>query len=128
MYHIFLIKLVHRSLLTILIVLLFVMLIASSPALVAPSRVPLADCPTGTFPGTEAFASTITLQMPFIAGETWTVGGAGSFYGNGKHCNSNNDYYATDWNRTNDTGAAVLPVADGTVSAVRRPPYAIIRA
>jgi hypothetical protein len=45
--------------------------------------------PTGvTYPGTEAFASTITLQMPFIAGETWTVGGAGSFYGNGRHCNS----------------------------------------
>ena len=30
-----------------------------------------------------AFDSTITLQMPFITGETWTVGGAGSFYGDG---------------------------------------------
>ncbi len=66
-----------------------------------------------------ALDSTITLQMPFIAGEAWTVGGDGSFYGNGAHCNDpNNDYYATDWNRTNDNGAAdtcgaVLPLADG---------------
>jgi hypothetical protein len=58
-------------------------------------------CPTGvTYPGTEAYTSTITLQMPFIAGQVWTVGGTGSFYGNGEHCNSLNDYYATDWNRT----------------------------
>jgi len=41
---------------------------------------PLADCPIGqTFPGTEALSSIITLQMPFIAGETWAVGGDGSF-------------------------------------------------
>lgn len=80
------------------------------------AKTKLLDCPPGTFPGTEAFASTITLQMPFIAGETWTVGGDGSFYGNVKHCNEFNDYYATDWNRTNDFGAAVLPVADGFVS------------
>jgi len=87
----------------------------SSPETVL-AKTKLLDCPTGTFPGTEAFASTITLQMPFIAGETWTVGGAGSFYGNVLHCNEFNDYYATDWNRTNDDGAAVLPVADGFVS------------
>jgi murein DD-endopeptidase MepM/ murein hydrolase activator NlpD len=62
--------------------------------------------------------------MPFIAGEIWTVGGTGSFYGNGKHCNADpfNDYYATDWNRVNDLGAAVLPVADGTVSDIVAPP------
>ena len=79
--------------------------------------------PTGvSYPGTEAFTSTIMLQMPFIAGETWTVGGGGSFYGNGAHCNDpNNDYYATDWNRTNDNGAAVLPVAEGKVSAIQNP-------
>jgi hypothetical protein len=59
--------------------------------------------------------------MPFIAGETWTVGGVGSFYGNGKHCNSYNDYYATDWNRLNDDGANVLPVADGVVSGIVPP-------
>jgi len=76
-----------------------------------------------TYPGNEAYASTITLQMPFIAGETWTVGEAVSFYGNGAHCNNpNNDYYATDWNRTNDDGAVVLPVADGFVSDVVAPP------
>ena len=69
-----------------------------------------------------AFDSTITLQMPFITGETWTVGGAGSFYGDGDHTNANNDYYATDWNRVNDIGAAVLPVADGVVSGVYLPP------
>jgi len=74
------------------------------------------------FPGTEALTSTIVLQMPFIAGETWTVGGAGSFYGDGAHTNANNDYYATDWNRTNDNGAALLPVADGIVSDVVAPP------
>jgi hypothetical protein len=34
-----------------------------------------------TYPGTEAYASTITLQMPFIAGEIWQVGGIGSFMG-----------------------------------------------
>jgi murein DD-endopeptidase MepM/ murein hydrolase activator NlpD len=79
--------------------------------------------PTGvTYPGTEAYASTIALQMPFIAGETWIVGGGGSFYGNNLHCNNpNNDYYATDWNRTNDNGAAVLPVAEGIVSAIQSP-------
>jgi len=69
-----------------------------------------------------AIDSTITLQMPFIAGETWTVGGTGSFYGDGAHTNANNDYYATDWNRANDDGAVVLPVADGIVSAIRGTP------
>ena len=59
--------------------------------------------------------------MPFRAGESWTVGGAGSFYGNNYHCNSYNDYYATDWNRPNDEGAAVLPVADGTISGSQAP-------
>ncbi len=102
MRYIFLMKLMRRSLFVILTVLLLLVLVASSPSLAASSHLPLADCPTGTFPGTEAFASTIILQMPFIAGETWTVGGIGSFYGNVKHCNSYNDYYATDWNRTNE--------------------------
>lgn len=66
--------------------------------------------------------STIALQMPFIAGETWTVGGAGYFYGEVTHTNANNDYYATDWNRSNDYLATVLPVADGTVSAIQDRP------
>jgi hypothetical protein len=79
-------------------------------------------CPIGTFPGTEAPKSTMKLQMPFLAGEAWTVGGGGSFYGNGLHCNINNDYYATDWNRTNDNNAVVLAVADGTVIDIVSPP------
>ncbi len=78
-------------------------------------------CPAGTFPGTEAPSTPILLYMPFRAGESWTVGGAGSFYGNNYHCNSYNDYYATDWNRPNDEGAAVLPVADGTISGSQAP-------
>ena len=56
-----------------------------------PQAVLACPGPTGTFPGTEAYASTIMLQMPFIAGEIWTVGGAGSFYGNGEHCNDPNN-------------------------------------
>ncbi len=59
-------------------------------------------------------------------GETWMVGGttpgSGSFYGEGEHTNANNDYYATDWNRLGDAGAAVLPVVDGNVSAIQDKP------
>lgn len=80
-------------------------------------------CPSGTFPGNEAPAVPATLHMPFRAGEYWRVGDQGSYFGNGAHCNSNNDYYATDWNRSNsigqyqsDYGYHVLPVANGTVT------------
>jgi len=79
-------------------------------------------CPIGTFPGNEAPNSPIEIWMPFLAGETWTVGGAGAFYGNWYHCNYYNDYYATDWNRSGDDGAAVLPVANGTISDYDAPP------
>lgn len=72
--------------------------------------------------GDEALQSTLVLQMPFVNGETWTVGGAGYFYGEGGHTNAANDYYATDWNRTNDNGASVLPVTFGTVESVQKPP------
>jgi hypothetical protein len=71
-----------------------------------PPQVALAcPGPTGvTYPGTEAYNSTITLQMPVVAGETWTVGGVGSLYGNKEHCNDpNNDDYATDWNRDDNS-------------------------
>ena len=53
------------------------------------------------------------------------MGNIGSYFGNGLHCNSNNDYYATDWNRRSancaagyleDNGQDVRPVAGGTVS------------
>jgi uncharacterized delta-60 repeat protein len=78
-------------------------------------------CIEGTFPGTEAPNSPLSLYMPFRSGETWKVGGSGSFYGNGYHCNSNNDYYATDWNRSNDDGAVVLPIANGTITNSKIP-------
>jgi hypothetical protein len=48
-------------------------------------------CNLGTFPGNEAHNSLISLQMPFMIGETWIVGGAGSFYGNNHHCNYYNN-------------------------------------
>lgn len=79
-------------------------------------------CPVNqTYSGAEAPNSPISLDMPFRSGETWTVGGSGSFYGNNQHCNVLNDYYATDWNRDGDNGAAVLPVADGTISDFKVP-------
>lgn len=80
-------------------------------------------CPVGTFPGNEAPDTPIQLYMPFSYGETWVVGGAGSFYGNWYHCNSNDDYYATDWNLPggDDNGKTVLPVADGTISGSKSP-------
>jgi len=77
------------------------------------------ECRTGdTSSGDEAKQSTIKLQMPFVIGETWTVGGAGSFYGDKFHCNPWADHYATDWNRDGDVGAHVLAAADGTVDFV----------
>jgi hypothetical protein len=81
-------------------------------------KVASAGCNLGTWPGNEAYNSAIPLQMPFIAGEPWTVGGGGSFYGNNYHCNPYNDYYATDWNRSGDAGAIVLPIAKGTVAEI----------
>ena len=84
---------------------------------------PAAGCNFGTFPGGEAPNSPISLYMPFQSGETWVVGGAGSFYGNGYHCNAYSDYYATDWNLSSgdDYGRAVLPIANGTVTGSQSP-------
>lgn len=76
----------------------------------------------GLFDWGEAPTSPIELWMPFRAGESWTVGGSGSFYGNWAHGNCYNDYYATDWNRSGDYGADVLPVADGDVTDYTAPP------
>ena len=82
------------------------------------------SCPAGTFDLGEAPTSPITLSLPFASG-SWEVGNIGSYFGNGLHCNSNNDYYATDWNRRSancaagyleDNGQDVRPVASGTVS------------
>jgi hypothetical protein len=80
------------------------------------------QCSPGVYNGNEAPGSPIEIWMPFRDGETWQVGGGGAFYGNYFHCNFYNDYYATDWNRPNDAGADVLPIANGTVSAVQGPP------
>ncbi len=85
------------------------------------TSVPQGTCTIGSYSGDEAPDSLITLQMPFVAGETWTVGGSGSFYGSNLHCNSNNDYYATDWNLgagDADLGKPVLSVASGTVADI----------
>jgi hypothetical protein len=95
------------------------MLVSLLSLLIAP--IPMEITPSVLAQG-GALDSTIALQMPFIAGETWTVGGDGSFYGDGAHTNINNDYYATDWNQTNDNLAPVLPVADGTISAIQDRP------
>lgn len=82
------------------------------------------SCPAGTFDLGEAPTSPITLSLPFASG-SWEVGNIGSYFGNGLHCNSNNDYYATDWNRRSagcaagyleDNGQEVRPLASGTVT------------
>jgi hypothetical protein len=71
--------------------------------------------------GNEVGDSPIQLFMPFREGTTWTVGGFGSYYGDGFHTNANNDYYATDWNKGTysepdlDSGEPVYPVAPGTI-------------
>lgn len=75
----------------------------------------------GSFDRGEAPTSPITLWVPFKSGETWVVGGSGSFYGNYAHGNCNNDYYATDWNRSDDYGADVMPAAPGTISNATSP-------
>ena len=80
------------------------------------------SCSTsGSFDWSEAPTSPIELYMPFRDGETWRVGGDGSFYGNWAHGNCFNDYYATDWNRDNDFQADVLPVADGEITSYVSP-------
>lgn len=91
----------------------------------------IASCIPGTFPGYEAGygGNEITLNLPFEyqASYYWEAGEYGSYYGNGAHCNGNNDYYAIDWNRyadagcntdAGDTGQPVLAMAAGQVSRV----------
>lgn len=73
-------------------------------------------CGEGTHDGAEADISPLDrLHMPFQIGTEWTVGGHGSFYGSGFHCNHYNDYYATDWNSGDDEGEPVLAVAKAVV-------------
>ncbi|MFC1879481.1 M23 family metallopeptidase [Chloroflexota bacterium] len=91
--------------------------------IIEPSMSPDFECPSGpgnSFPGDEAHSSTIILNMPFMIGQAWIVGGDGSFYGNYHHCNYYNNYYATDWNRPDniDEGWPIATVASGTVSSV----------
>jgi hypothetical protein len=65
--------------------------------------------------------SPIQLFMPFSEGTTWTVGGGGSYYSDYAHTTLNNDYFATDWNKTSsgvnneDLGEFVYPIASGEV-------------
>ncbi|MCB0078927.1 MAG: M23 family metallopeptidase, partial [Anaerolineales bacterium] len=94
---------------------------------IPPSSEYVGSCPGGTFPGHEAQSIPTILHMPFPPSDKgyttyWRVGDHGSYFGNGMHCNSNNDYYATDWNRVNSNGSyagsygyEVRPVAQGTV-------------
>ena len=97
--------------------------IVQFPQEIGQSQIEITDftCPQGvTYPGNEAKSSLIDLQMPFPWGQTWIVGGGGSFYGNYHHCTYYNNYYATDWNKldNSDAGAFVVAVADGVVSEV----------
>ncbi|MBN1480279.1 peptidoglycan DD-metalloendopeptidase family protein [candidate division KSB1 bacterium] len=68
-------------------------------------------------PPIHADRSPYPLHMPFSPGTTWQVGGVGNFYGEGGHTDTNNDYYATDWNRVGGEGLnqTVFPVAPGKV-------------
>jgi len=72
---------------------------------------------TKEVPVVHADKSPYPLHMPFESGTTWQVGGVGNFYGQGGHTDTNNDYYATDWNRVggDDLGQTVYPVAPGKV-------------
>lgn len=65
-----------------------------------------------------AAESPLGLVAPFQEWTTWTVGGVGSFYGEYKHTDALNDFYATDWNCCgyNDQGKPVYPIAPGRVS------------
>lgn len=68
--------------------------------------------------------SPIPLYLPFRAGETWHVGGDGSFYGEGEHNDANGLYYSVDFNKgtwqhgENSEGAPVLAAADGLINNV----------
>lgn len=68
------------------------------------------------------------MHLPFKADQTWRVGNPqqqGGFFGEGQHRNRNpdahfnewNDYYATDWNNSQQGSKdqPVFPVADGVV-------------
>ncbi len=68
--------------------------------------------------------SPLPLYLPFKAGETWYVGGDGSFYGEGEHNDANGLYYSVDFNKgtwqhaEEDTGEPVLAAADGLINNV----------
>lgn len=80
--------------------------------------IPSAELPSATC-GEEYISpeSPLGLVLPFEEGSEWTVGGAGSFYGEGNH--TGNDFYATDWNCCGygaaDLGEPVYPIAPGRV-------------
>ena len=94
------------------------LVLSTAIALAGTADLQAAQCNGGGFtdPGNGA-PNLPPLNMPFDLGEDWIVGGNGSFFGNGWHCNQNNDYYATDWNRSGGgtSGKAVYPVAAGVV-------------
>ncbi len=100
------------------------------PNLLDPSRTggtPLAAPQNPLLPSNSRhldMASPIQLYAPWTAGETWYVGGDGSFYGDGYHTDRLGNYYTVDFNKgtwprsEEDDGAPILAAADGIVNNV----------
>ncbi len=101
------------------------------PNLLDPSRLagtPLAAPQNPLLPTNSRhldMAAPIQLYAPWTAGETWYVGGDGSFYGDGYHTDQLGNYYTVDFNRgswpnnaQDDDGAPILAAADGIVNNI----------
>ena len=100
------------------------------PNLLDPSRVggaPLAAPQNPLLPSNSRhldIPSPIQLYAPWTAGETWYVGGDGSFYGDGYHTDRLGNYYTVDFNKgswprsEDDDGAPILAAADGIVNNI----------
>jgi hypothetical protein len=66
--------------------------------------------------------SPVALDAPWTNGDTYALSGA--YYGEGAHNDTNNDYYATDWNKKGtecdgDSGQPVMAAATGRVILAR---------
>ena len=100
------------------------------PHLLDPSRTsgtPLAAPQNPLLPSNSRhldIASPIRLYAPWTAGETWSAGGDGSFYGDGYHTDAYGNYYTVDFNKgtwprsEEDDGAPILAAADGIVNNI----------
>src|SRR5437763_13291853 len=91
------------------------------PVVIANPENPLLPVVTGSHLDV---LSPIPLYAPFRAGQTWHVGGEGSFYGRDLHTDAQGAHYAVDFNRGTlqnreaSEGQPVLAVADGIVNNV----------